>query len=118
MALSGPWAHEQHPKFPEPLVGIRISAGNADYRCIAEIKRYVKGTSRKGAISSNSRIYLKPPSFRIVKARLKTNGALWMRPESKAKPRAPTYLMSRLPGYVPIGYIGPRTHYLVHWSPK
>ena len=32
--------------------------------------------------------------------------------------RAPNYLNSRLPGYVTIGYIEPRTHYLGIWSPR
>ena len=32
-------------------------------------------------------------------------------------PRTPNYLNSRLPGYVTIGYIEPRTHYLGNWSP-
>ena len=33
-------------------------------------------------------------------------------------PRAPTYLHSRLLGYVTIGYVEPRTHYLGNWSPR
>ena len=33
-------------------------------------------------------------------------------------PRAPSYLNSRLLGYVTIGYIEPRTHYLGNWSPR
>ena len=32
--------------------------------------------------------------------------------------RAPSYLNSRLLGFVPIGYIEPRTHYLGNWSPR
>ena len=32
-------------------------------------------------------------------------------------PRTPSYLNSRLPGYVTIGDIEPRTHYLGNWSP-
>ena len=32
-------------------------------------------------------------------------------------PRAPSYLNSRLLGYVTIGYIEPSSHYLGNWSP-
>ena len=32
--------------------------------------------------------------------------------------RAPSYLSSRLLGYVTIGYIEPRTHCLGNWSPR
>ena len=35
-----------------------------------------------------------------------------------SSPRAPSYLNSGLLGYVTIGYLGPRTHYLGNWSPK
>ena len=31
-------------------------------------------------------------------------------------PRAPSYLNSRLLGYVPIGYIEPSSHYFGNWS--
>ena len=33
-------------------------------------------------------------------------------------PKAPTYLNSRLLGYVTTGYIGPSSHYLGNWSPR
>ena len=33
-------------------------------------------------------------------------------------PRAPSYLSSRLLGYVTIGYIEPSSHYLGYWSPR
>ena len=33
-------------------------------------------------------------------------------------PRAPSYLNSRLLGYVTIGYIEPSSHYLGNWSPR
>ena len=33
-------------------------------------------------------------------------------------PRAPSYLNSRLLGYVTIGYIEPSSHYLGNWPPR
>ena len=33
-------------------------------------------------------------------------------------PRAPSYLSSRLVGYVTIGYIEPSSHDLANWSPR
>ena len=33
-------------------------------------------------------------------------------------PKDPSYLNSRLLGYVTIGYREPRTHYLGNWSPR
>ena len=38
--------------------------------------------------------------------------------EGIAYPRAPSYLNSRLLGYLTIGYIEPRTQYLGNWSPR
>ena len=35
-----------------------------------------------------------------------------------SSPRAPSYLTSRLMGYVTRGYIEPRTHYVGNWSPR
>ena len=32
--------------------------------------------------------------------------------------RAPSYLNSRLLGYVTIGYVEPGTHYVGNWSPR
>ena len=37
---------------------------------------------------------------------------------SKGNPRAPSYLNSRLLGYVIIGYMEPRTHHSSNWSSR
>ena len=43
---------------------------------------------------------------------------IWHHLGTLSTPKAPSYLISKLQGYVAIEYIGPRTHYLSNWSPR